>query len=209
MKKGVLVCALVLVLSVLVAVPASAATPIKFGLKAGLSVSNVRWTDDDGAEKSLLQPTFGGFILVPLGSTLALQPEVNYLVHGESWGSGADKVVEKFTYLQIPILIRARLMKEGKFVPVVLAGPAVSFLMSASETGADIDIKPFFKSVDIGAVLGVGGELAAGKMKLLLDLRYLMGLTNDYKEPPLMLMASPIDWSMKTAAFVFSAGIIF
>jgi hypothetical protein len=209
MKKGVLVCALALLLSILVAAPASAATKFSFGLKAGLSMSNVRWTDDDGLEKALFQPTFGGFVLVPLGSTLALQPEVNYLVMGETWDTEEGKVTEKFTFLQIPILLRARLMKEGKFVPIVFAGPAVSFLMSASETGVDTDIKEFFKSTDIGAIIGAGGEFGVGKMKVLLDLRYVMGLTNDYLEPDILLMAAPINWSMKTAAFVFSAGIIF
>ena len=43
MKKGVLVCAAVLVLAVLIAAPASAATKFNFGLKAGASSSNVKW----------------------------------------------------------------------------------------------------------------------------------------------------------------------
>jgi hypothetical protein len=173
-------------------------------------MSNVRWTDDDGSESSLFQPTLGAFALVPLGSTLALQPEINYLVHGESWDTGDGKVTEKFTYLQIPILLRARLMKEGKFVPVLFAGPAVSLLLAAKETGEDIDIKEFFKSTDFGAVFGAGGEIAAGAMKILLDLRYVLGLTNDYQPPDMvLLMAAPIDFSMKTAAVVFTAGIIF
>jgi hypothetical protein len=209
MKKSILVWALVLILSVIAAAPASAATKLNFGLKAGLSMSNVRWTDDDGTEKALFQPTFGGFVLVPLNSMLAVQPEVNYIVMGESWDTEEGTVTEKFTYLQIPILLRARLMKEGKIVPVVFAGPAVSFLMSVSETGAIVDIKDYFKSTDIGAIIGAGGELAVGKMKVLLDLRYVMGLTNDYVEPDIVLMAAPVVWSMKTSAFVFSAGLIF
>jgi len=209
MKKGILFGAAVLVLALFITAPVSEAAQIKFGLKAGMSMSNVRWTDDDGSEGSLFQPTFGGFVLVPLGSSLVLQPEINYLVHGETWDTGEGKVTEKFTYLQIPVLLRVRLMKEGKFVPALFAGPAVSLLMSAKETGVDIDIKEFFKSTDFGAIIGAGGELAVGKMKVLLDLRYVLGLTNNYAEPDIVLMLAPVDWSMKTAAVVFAAGIIF
>lgn len=208
MKKGVLFCAAVLVLTVFAASTASAATNIKFGLKAGVSSSDVKWTDDDGTEKALIQPTFGGFVLIPLSPTLAIQPEVNYLVLGESWDTEEGVVSEKFTYLQVPVLLRARLMKEGKFIPLLFAGPAVGFLLSASETGYG-DIKEFFKSTDFGAIFGAGGEIGAGKMKVLIDLRYYMGLTNCYVPPDIMMMAAPVDWTMKTAAFVLTAGIIF
>jgi hypothetical protein len=196
MKRCVVLCALVLVLAALVAAPASAAMKINFGLKAGASFSNVKWSDDDGSEAMLIQPTVGGFLLVPLGSTLALQPEVNYIVHGEKW----EDVTEKFGYLQIPVLLRVKLMQEGKIVPVLFAGPSVSFLMSATESGFG-SVKEFFKSTDIGAVIGVGGVFGQGQMKGLVDLRYVFGFTNNY--------AAEFGYTMKTAAFVLTGGIIF
>jgi hypothetical protein len=196
MKKGILLCALVLFLAAVLAAPALAATKINFGLKAGASFSNVKWSDDDGSETMLVQPTFGGFILVPLGSTLAIQPEVNYIVHGEKW----EDVTEKFSYIQIPVLVRVKLMQEGKIVPVLFAGPSVGFLMTANESGFG-DVTEFFKSTDFGAVVGVGGVFGQGNMKGLVDLRYLFGFTNNY--------AAELGYSMKTAAFVLSAGVIF
>jgi hypothetical protein len=207
MKKGLLVCAAVLVLAVFIAAPVSAATNIKFGIKAGASSSNVKWSDDFGDETSVTELTFGGFVIFELSPTLAIQPEVNYLVTGEKWDVTDGTNVENFTYIHIPILLRARLMKEGKFVPVVFAGPAVGFLLSATDGGDDV--KEFFKSTDFGLDLGLGAEIALGKMKALIDLRYYMGLTDCFNQPDIVMMEIPTDWSMKNAAFILTAGIIF
>jgi Outer membrane protein beta-barrel domain len=209
MKKGILVCALVLVLSVLVAVPASAAIKSNFGLRAGASMSNVKWSDDAGDEKSIVKPTFGAFALVKVTPMLAIQPEINYLVTGEKWDITDGTNVENFTYLQVPILLRVQFMKEGKFVPFALAGPAVGFLLSAKDGGEDV--KDFFKSTDFGAVIGLGGEFGLGKMKGLVDLRYYMGLTNAYNITIVAegLLAAPMDYTMKNAAFSLTFGVIF
>jgi hypothetical protein len=209
MKKGVLICALVLFLSVIIAAPASAATTFNFGLRAGASLSNVRWTDDAGDEQSIVKPTFGAFALVKLTPMLALQPEVNYLVTGEKWAVTGGTNVENFTYLQIPVLLRVQFMKEGKFVPFALAGPAVGFLLSAKDGGDDV--KSFFKSTDFGAVLGLGGEFGLGKMKGLVDLRYYLGLTNAFNMTVVTegLLAAAPTLSMKNAAFALTFGIIF
>jgi hypothetical protein len=59
----------------------------------------------------------------------------------------------------------------------------------------------------------LGAEIALGQMKALIDFRYYMGLTNCFSQPDLigaaMLMEPPPDWSMKNAAFILTAGIIF
>lgn len=209
MKKSVLVCALVLVLSILVAAPAFAATTFNFGLRAGVSLSNVKWSDDLGDEQSIIKPTFGAFALVKFSPMLALQPEVNYLVTGEKWDITDGTNVENFTYLQIPVLLRVQFMKEGKFVPFAVAGPAVGFLLSAKDGGEDV--KQWFKSTDFGAVLGLGGEFGLGTMKGLIDLRYYLGLTNVYNNDLIMtgLLAAPMEFTMKNAAFALTFGLVF
>jgi hypothetical protein len=133
-------------------------------------------------------------------------------VTGETWDSETyGTVTEKFGYLHVPVLLRAKLMKEGKFVPVVFAGPALGFLLSANETGAG-DVKEFFKPTDFGLDMGLGAEIAIGKMKALIDFRYYMGLTNVFSAPPLVFaenLMAPMDFTMKNAAFSLTAGIIF
>ena len=202
MKKIVIAGVAVLVLTAVV----SAQTKFNFGVKAGVSSANNLWSDDDGTEGSILKPTFGVFALIHLSPMLAIQPELNYLVMGEQWDITDGTAIEAFTYLHIPVLLRVRLMKEGKFVPVVFAGPAVGFLLSAKDSGDDV--KPFFKSTDFGADFGLGAEIGMGKMKGLVDLRYYMGLTDAFKGSPIAIMA-PIDFSMKNRGFIFTVGLIF
>jgi hypothetical protein len=211
MKKTVLICAAVLAVLALASAPVSAATKINFGLKAGVSFSNVAWSDDDGTEKALVRPTFGGFALIPLTPMLSLQPEVNYLVTGEWWSSTLGNDVEAFTYLHIPVLLRARLMKEGKFIPVVFAGPAISFLLSAKEDGDNV--KEFFKDVDFGLDFGVGAETALGdKIKGMIDLRFYLGLSNNYSAPAITAEVLPMaisSFTMYNRALSLTLGVIF
>lgn len=211
MKKGILVCAAVLVLAVLVAAPASAASKWNFGFKLGASSSNVKWTDDVGDEQAIVEPTFGGLAILNLSPNMGLQFEVDYLVTGEKWASETfGTVEEKFGYLHIPVLFRYKFMPEGKFIPVVFAGPVISFLLSASETGVG-DVKDFLKPTDFGLDMGLGAEIALGKMKALLDLRYYLGLGNAFTAPVLtgVLMAAPTNITMKNQAFILTAGLIF
>ncbi|MCK7515019.1 MAG: PorT family protein [Desulfobacterales bacterium] len=205
MKKTVLVLASVLVLAGLVVAPAAAANSLNFGLKAGMSLSNIAWNDDDGLEKMLIRPTFGAFALYNLSPTLAIQVDIDYMTTGE-WWQDEGKIVETFNYLHIPVVLKARLVKEGKLVPFFLAGPAVGFLLSAKEN--DIDIKPWFKSTDFGADLGFGAEVAAGeKMKAFLEARFYLGLTNVYS--PDLIMLAPIEYTMKNRALLVTVGLIF
>lgn len=211
MKKGVLVCVLVVLISGLVAAPAAAAGQINFGLKAGASFSNVSWSDDDGSEKMLVRPTFGAFALFGLSPSLAVQIDLDYVTTGEWWQYlDLPKIVETFNYLHIPVVLKAKLVKEGKVVPFLLAGPAVNFLLSAKETGEDI--KPWFKSIDFGPDLGAGVEMSAGeKMKVLLEARFYLGLMNVYSPPDdiILLSLAPVEYSMKNRALLVTLGLIF
>ncbi len=198
MFKRISVCAVVLALAVLVAAPAAAATTLDFGVKAGASFFKNAWTDNDGSEKTLIKPTFGAFALINLTPTIAIQPELNYLTTGVWWEDEEGDFIETYGYLHIPVLVRARLMQDGPFVPVLFAGPALGILLSAKWEGDDV--KEFFKSTDFGLDVGVGGEVALNAMKLLIDARYYLGLANPFRDP---------DFSMKNRGFMVTAGLIF
>jgi len=214
MKKAILV----LVLAVLVSAPVMAATTFNWGIKAGLSYSKDAWSGDDGSAKPLFRPTFGVFAVIDLKPNLAIQPEVDYLITGDKWKDTFDSTtsteVIAFSYLHIPVLVKYGFSQAGKIRPSVFAGPALGILLSAREKGYtnggldyDENIKDLFKSVDVGLDFGLGAEMAFGKMKGLLDLRYYLGLTNAY-QPPTMLM-SIVDFSMKNRALIFTVGLIF
>ena len=211
MKKALLVCAAVVVMAGIVSAPAAAATKFNLGVKAGVSIANNAWDDDDGSERSLVKPTFGIFGVYNLSSNFSIQPEINYLMTGEWWLDTSDSIefkdVEIYSYLHIPILAKYRFGTMGKVTPVVFAGPAIGFLLSAHsksyENGTltdDTNIKSFFKDTDFGVDFGAGAEFPIGKFRILVDARYYLGLTNAVPSKP--------GWSMKSRSFIFTAGII-
>jgi hypothetical protein len=210
MSKRLFLCVMVLALAAFVSRPAAAETTFNFGLKSGASIANNLWNDDDGTEKSIYRLTFGAFAAINLTPSLAIQPEVNYLVTGEWWEETNGvvlKTVETYGYLHIPVLVKYRFMMEDSIVPSVFAGPAVGFLLNARwkdyEDGVlvdDFDAKDLFKSTDFGADFGAGIEFAIAPVKIIVDLRYYLGLVDVYEDTA---------FSMKNRSFLLTAGILF
>jgi hypothetical protein len=219
MEKRPLSCASFLLLAALASAPLAAATTIDYGVKAGLSLSNVTWGYDLEADKSVLRPTFGVFVAFNLSPHWAIQPEINYLTTGEraseTFDSTTIKYVESFDYLQVPVLVKFSFRPLGKITPVVFAGPAVAFLLRAHEkeylNGSleyDTNIKTLLRTADLGLDFGLGAGMALGKLKGLLDLRYYLGLVNVYHRPAAMLMAL-VENSLRNNAFVVTLGVMF
>lgn len=189
MKKSMLVFAVALLLAAFVPQQVAAAVDINFGVKAGVSLAQVKWGSDTSASSSLLQPVFGGFVAFNLNKSFAIQPEIYLLMQGgkRTYEDGADIYQTKtfLRYLHFPILAKLRLMKEGKFTPTLFAGPAVDVLLSAhikyytnGTLDGDNDVKQFLKSTNVGLVFGAGVEHMMDKLRLIFDVRYDMGLTN-------------------------------
>ena len=91
-----------------------------------------------------------------------------------------DFATLNLSYFAVPIL--------AKFVTVggkvyIISGVNVSFLTSANIKGVEdnaeeIDVKDSFKSFDVAVDFGVGGQLPAGPVKIMLEARYEQGLVN-------------------------------
>jgi len=208
MKKAVFVLAVGLFVTAFFPQEAAAKIDFTLGLKAGVSISNVSWSDDDGTESSLVKPTFGVIGAFALSQTLAIQAEIDYVTMGESWEEEPYKTVETFNYLQIPVLLRAYLVREGSTRPFLFAGPFIGILMSAhskdyldGELDFDQDVKSFHSSTDFGAAFGAGTDFMVKKLKLFVDIRYHLGLSDTYTDSE--------KFSMKTRALLFTAGIWF
>ena len=212
MKRCVVVCVGVFILAVLAAAPVMAAVNFDLGIKAGVTMSNVRWSDDDGEETALIRPTFGAFALIRVNPTLEIQPEIDFMTVGEQWSfsdeGGSGKYTEVYNYIHIPVLIKARLAKQGKIVPVVFAGPAVGILLSAKDRAyidGDLvftyDMKQDLKSTDFGVDLGAQAEMMLSDLKLIIDLRYYLGLTNVY--------AADSKFTLKNNSVMLTAGVAF
>jgi hypothetical protein len=181
--------------TVLVAATATAGA-VGFGFKGGLSVATLRGSLPSDAvvqNSSKLGLGVGAWVAIPLGPTLSLQPELNYVQKGTSLGSidltdpfgaiiGTAEVLEAVDYLELPVLLRVSFPGAGRLSPYLVGGPVVGFLMSQQlritgtiSFGTDID---FFKSTDLGAALGAGLELGRGPFRGTFETRYTMGLTS-------------------------------
>lgn len=189
MKKCFVAFSAILVLAAFVPQPLAAAVDIDLGIKGGVSLSSQKWSDETSASNSLTSPVFGVFAAFNFSKTFAIQPEAYWLTLGgkEIDDSSVDIYEYRMVlnYIHVPVLAKVHLMKEGKYRPILFAGPAVGFLMSAKQkfyiNGVfedDEDIKPFLKSTNFSAVFGAGLEVVMNKLMLALDVRYDMGLAD-------------------------------
>ncbi|MBC7923862.1 MAG: PorT family protein [Ferruginibacter sp.] len=105
----------------------------------------------------------------------------------ESRMAGVSPVTTKTTlnYLEIPLLARFFLNKDGKFRPNLFAGPSFGFLFGGTyQTGSDDAVKienyrDFLNPFDFGLTGGLGLNYeVATETRLLLDARYVYGLSN-------------------------------
>jgi len=190
LSKGFTLAAMTLVLVSLLASPAFSG--VKIGVKGGFSLADLTFkpelTDSPLTSKT---GAVGGISLnVNIASFLSLQPEVLYVQKGTKGtveieeGVNANLKLEA-DYVEIPVLLNFSLAKEGSsFVPSVFAGPYVGLntrarikLTSGSESYSE-DFKDSVKDTDFGLAFGVGLGMKVGSGKIVLDVRYDLGLTN-------------------------------
>ena len=212
MKKRMLVLTVVLLVAAFVPQPVAAAVDIDLGVKAGVSLASYKWTDSSASE-SLTRPVFGVFFAFNLNKTFAIQPEVYYLTHGGTGSYDFEGTTYKwddtYNYIHVPVLAKVRLMPNGKLTPIIFAGPAVGFLLSARSKyyvdgvlEDDMDIKEDLKSTNFSVVFGGGVEYKLDKLMLVLDIRYDLGLAN------IDSWNDPTD-TLKTRALMFMVGVGF
>ena len=108
---------------------------VQLGFKAGINNSNIYDTHgQDIAANALWGPVIGGWLSLPVGDYLGLQPEVLYSEKGFSGTGTAPEGQYSFTdrldFLDIPVLVQ--------FKPVpclyLLGGPEYSYLLSRTYT---------------------------------------------------------------------------
>ncbi len=162
---------------------------VSIGLKGGPNYSRVNGTGPGyltlGGLLGYNAGVFGLFKYPKLG----IQPEVIFLSQGtETEFIALPTEVLKLNYICIPVMT--------KFYPAngfyIQAGPQFGYLISAKSNGANgrmvstgqtlnyVDITSNFKSSNISLDFGFGWDTSFG---LVVDVRYLLGLTNINLEP--------------------------
>ena len=183
------------------------------GIKAGVNLANLTGSDVSGVKMNIV---FGGgaFVEYSFSPQLAVQPEALFMMKGAKAEEGSGKF--KFSYIEVPVLLKFKPAMEGNFKPAIFAGPAVSFLMSAKfDPGGDVyefftgdtitteqDIKDDMKSVDFGVAFGAGFTyMMQNGGGVTFDARYTLGLAKIYDTTE--------DVNVKNGVFSFMVGYSF
>lgn len=181
---------------------AAQAQGIKYGVKAGASLTNV--VGDDAGSDNSYKFGFNGGVLVNFGinDMFSIQPEVLYSMKGAKVSGGDDARVN-LNYIDVPVMVRVATGSTGLFFE---AGPQVGFLASANAKsgGSSLDVKDTFKSVDFGYAAGLGFQTESGAM---VGLRYNGAFTNIPKE--INFGGQSIQAKVRNSAFQLYVGYMF
>lgn len=159
------------------AVPAGAQS-FGYGAKAGVNLFTVSFQTDDSISASAKPGIVGGgFVTLGLGSKLSAEVDVYYSERTFSFEDG--DIEDRLASVELPILLRYRVMTRESWHLSAVGGAALSFVQKAEETisGTTYDITSTVESQETSAV--VGAQVQIGR-RIIVDVRYLYGLTNVY-----------------------------
>jgi hypothetical protein len=175
MKKLVLVL-MIAAISIFAAAPLFA-KGMTFGVKAGLDLANLTGSDvNDSSIKTGID--VGGFMIYDISDIFAVEPELLFSMKGAKRDSASVTESWKINYIEIPILLKAKLPTDGKIKPCVFVGPGIGFLLSSKVSdGTETDLKDFTKSTNITLIAGLGVSYMMEKGALSFEARYEVGLS--------------------------------
>ena len=168
-------------LTLLLALSAAPAAAQTIGFKLGPTFSKLDIEDDDTAE-SLTNFGGGGFIRFGLGG-LTLQAELLALTKGAEQEDTVNNLTGKlkFTYIEVPV---TAMFSFG--APYVFAGPSLAFEIdceaeiegTGGSLSGDCGDSLETKELDFSLHGGAGVHFPVGPGALLLEARYIYGLTD-------------------------------
>jgi len=156
--------------------------PSRFGVKAGINISNLL-ANDVVANNAQLGFNGGVFLKLALSQHFAFQPELLFSTQGaeleynNSYVTGT--VTHHLNYLQVPLLGVYNITRNIN----VQGGIYLASLLSATtKNGSDNDSFNFeqemsksnFQSIDYGLILGLGGDIN----RVSVGIRYNYGVSN-------------------------------
>jgi len=185
---------------------ANAQSPVSFGLKAGMNISNFSGSDFEYDAKTG----------VMVGATLDISlPAIPFgIVSGVNYTQKGAKVEDqgasgkvKLDYIEVPVMAKFQLGPPGPITPHFLIGPYIGFNMNAEAEFDDGeffvggDISDFTKSTEFGGVAAVGLDFSLGITKLNAQARYSYGFTSVFEDDS--------DDGEKNAVLSIAVGILF
>ena len=165
---------------------AATAQVFTYGVKAGLNIPSLKFTDADFSSKTVLGVHAGFFVNYAINEKLAIQPELFYSTRGTKYTYSFDVPNNAMARIAAESNIDGQLKTNSVTLPVMLqykiinglyieAGPQYNFLLSITEAydGSGYkDIKEYYKSGTFGVGIGAGYDLASFAAGLKVGLRY-------------------------------------
>ena len=145
------------------------------GIKAGINIATqVTSGEAENVDTKALVGFHGGvtvnyFII----DHVAIQVDALISQKGSKWSDLSFSGKDKLSYLDIPVLVRYQVLD---FLNLH-AGPQFGFLLKATQIpdeGEKLEVMEYYKSNDIGMVLGAEGNLP---LNFNVTLRYIFGLS--------------------------------
>ena len=164
----------------------------------------------------------GGYLTIGLGPHAALQPELLYVQKGAKYsldyyeddiGDRVDAdITFKLDYVEVPILFKYLFATEGSTRPSLFLGPVMG-IKASSNLKVEVSVPGYgsgedeveledIKSLDFGAVVGAGLDVAAGEGSVVFDVRYTLGLS----EFPDTDEVDVTSTSLKNSGFMVTVG---
>lgn len=165
-------------------------------LGAGLAASSFSTTPDSPGLKGHSGFTAGARFDMDLGGIFSLEPGIGYVPKGFSSGT-FDQVVH---YLDIPVMVKARMPKFGLFTPFVAVGPGLGYEVTtyASVLVGMVIVKNFDLMMNFAA--GVEASFIP-KIPVFFRVGYSLGLLNVIDQD------SNPGLEAKTRAFLITTGV--
>lgn len=133
----------------------ASASPVSFGVKAGLNVSSIN-ADDAKAKAGF----YGGvFANIPVATSFSVQPEVLYNGLGAK-NKDYSSVKLNLDYISVPVMLQYNVLPEL----YLEAGPQFSFAINKKikGDGGSVDVDNYYKGFDFGVGIGAGYYIVNG-----------------------------------------------
>lgn len=167
---------------------------LSLGLRAGANFGNVSFDPDDDFDPMSIT---GLIIAVPfeiaISENFAVQPELMYIQKGygeeDSFQGQTFSIDLIINQIDVPVLAKYLFVNSETFSAYAAGGPVFGYALSAkgkSESNGDkeeVDLDwdddlPDYNRFEVLVSIGAGAGLPVGPGQIVLDLRYLFGLTD-------------------------------
>lgn len=178
------------------------------GPKAGITMAHFWGNDVNNNANPRVAEQFGAFVTWSNDRWYAVTGEFLFSSKGSRFRNDNFffddvRTATRVSYIEMPVLFRAFLMRDGVVRPHLSAGPSLGILVLATTKGVDpsTDATSFYSNtnkVDVGMNFGGGVNIKVNKIWINPELRYNLGLVNVVQ-----------DNSVRNGALTLSVGVGF